>query len=247
MQGFVGVMDSGVGGLSVLAHLVRRAPDRNYLYFADHAFCPYGTKTFAEIKARVLTVADYLKRHNATSIVVACNTASIFAEDIRQSTNLPIYDVIVPTCKIAVRATRNRRVALLATNATVKSQAYQNALAEQGVTVIAYPCSCFVPLVENGATKSEIEKTVAVTLADLPRANCDTIILGCTHFPFLRKKIAPFCNGANIIECQTDFPSGPSMPHGLSGQIVYCTTGDPARANAVAQWCGNVNFTHVDV
>lgn len=249
MQGFVGVMDSGVGGLTVLKELTRVVPHCNYLYVADHAFCPYGTKTFDKIKRRVLDVARYFTNRNVTCIVIACNTASIFAHDIFEETKLPVYDVIAPTCDTAGQVSRNKRVALLATDATVKSQVYQKALAQRGVSVFTYPCSSFVPLVENCATDLEISQTVAANLSSLPMANCDTVILGCTHFPFLTKHIAKHVGNAQIISCAQPVAKffAESAPIGGNGKREFYTTGNPTSAHLAARPFGDVTFTHVDV
>ena len=249
MQGFVGVMDSGVGGLTVLAELARVAPTCNFLYLADHAFCPYGTKTFAEIRARVLKVANFLQQNNATSIVVACNTASVFAADVAAQTHLPVYDVIAPTCQAVTEATKTCKVALLATNATVKSGAYQNILARQGIQVVAYPCSNFVPLVEQGATSAQIDSAVASTLDGLPSAHCDTVILGCTHFPFLKDYIAKHTGNAQIVSCDgpvAQLFAQNAPKNGCAKQIFY-TTGNPNKARLAARPFANVAFAHVDL
>lgn len=249
MQSCVGVMDSGVGGLTVLSEFARVMPHCNYTYIADHAFCPYGIKTFAEIKRRALAVAQYLAKLNASCIVVACNTASIFAWEVADATRLPVYDVIAPTCKRAERVSRNKRVALLATDATVKSGAYQNALAQSGITVFAYPCSSFVPLVEGCASDLEKEQTVAAALSSLPKVNCDTVILGCTHFPFLTEHIAKHVGNAQIISCAQPVAQlfAASAPMDGNGKREFYTTGDPTAAHLAARPFGNVTFTHVDV
>lgn len=250
MTNFVGVMDSGVGGLTVLDELVRTTPQCNFTYVADHAFCPYGTKSFAEIKRRVVAVARYLANSGACGIVVACNTASVFARDIAQATALPVYDVITPTCNTAAQMSNNKRVAVLATDATVKSQAYTNALSHYGVETFAFPCSSFVPLVEQCATELEISKTVASTLSDFPRANCDVVILGCTHFPYLQKYIAQHAGEAQILSCSK--PVAESFSESLlnncgSGKRVFYTTGDPVSARCAARPFGNIEFAHIDI
>lgn len=250
MTNFVGVMDSGVGGLTVLRELARVVPQCNFVYVADHAFCPYGTKTLEKIKLRVVAVARYFAVHNAASIVVACNTASVFTRDIAEQTGLPVYDVISPTCQAAVEISQNKRVALLATNATVKSEVYQNTLSQLGAEVFAYPCSNFVPLVEQCASETEIEETVAATLSDLPRARADVVILGCTHFPFLQEYIARHIGAAQILSCAKpvaeNFSKSVSNTYG-SGKRVFYTTGDPVSASRAARPFGDIIFTHIDL
>lgn len=249
MKNRVGVMDSGVGGLTVLEELVRVASNCDYLYVADHAFCPYGTRTFEQIQERVLAVARYLAKRGVSSIVVACNTASIFAQEIAEETKLPVFDVITPTCERAVEASKNRRVALLATDATVKSQVYQKALLQRGIRVFAYSCSSFVSLVESCATDIEISQTIETKLSCLPQDCCDTVILGCTHFPFLTEYIAEYTDGAQIISCAQPVAQffAQCVPNVGCGKRKFYTTGNPMTASLAARPFGNVTFTHVDV
>ena len=243
----IAVIDSGVGGLTILGQLRRKYPFCNFVYLADNAFCPYGTKHPDEIVRRVQTIVDYLQDSGVCAVVLACNTASVYADIVRTSHSIPIYDVIVPTCKLVASTTYTKRIALLATNATVNSGAYNNLLHTMGVAVVSFPCSSFVPFVEqNAVDSSECEKAVRQTLKDLPRCQVDTVILGCTHFPVLKNKIAPYANGAKIIECCTDFL--PSFCGGQSpSKTLFLTTGVPKHVDLAAQWCENARFFHVDV
>ena len=247
MKNFVGVIDSGVGGLTVLKQLQREFPFCNYLYLADSAYCPYGTKQPQEIQRRVEILINFLQDNGAQAAVIACNTASVFAKSLREKFTLPIYDVIVPTCQLVTSVTRTKRVALLATNATVNSRAYQRELQNQGITVTTFPCSSFVPFVEANLTDaSECIEAVHNSLWQLPDSNVDVVILGCTHFPLLRKQIAPYVNGAKIVECCTDFqPRTYSSKQAL--ETVFFTTGAEKQANFASQWFGEVNFIHVDL
>ena len=246
-KSFVGVIDSGVGGLTVLKNLQQQYPTCNFVYLADSAYCPYGTKSFEEIFCRVSTLVEFLQLSGAEAVVLACNTASIFADKLRAKFSLPIYDVIAPTCKVVVTSTCTKRVALLATNATVKSGAYTGYLNNCGVTVVSFKCSSFVPFVEqNGADTSECEKAVRQALQQLPRCNVDTVILGCTHFPVLKNKIAPYVNGAKIVECCTDFqPSFSSLKTPQKTQ--FFTTGVRKQANFASRWFGKIHFLHIDL
>ena len=244
---FVGVIDSGVGGLTVLRNLQKDYPKCNFVYLADSAYCPFGTKTFEEIFTRVSTLVEYLQTAGAAAIVLACNTASIFVDRLRAKLHVPIYDVIAPTCKVVVDSTKSKRVALLATNATVKSGAYSKYLNNCGVAVVSFPCSNFVPFVEaNMVDTSECEAAVRKAINELPRCNVDTVILGCTHFPVLKNKIAPYTNGAKIIECCTDF-----KPHFYLGEksakTLFFTTGVRKNANFASQWYGDIHFEHIDL
>ena len=245
---FVGVIDSGVGGLTVLRRLQRDFPHGNYVYLADSAYCPYGVKSPNEIQRRVETLIKYLQDNGAQAVVIACNTASVFADILRAQFNLPIYDVIAPTCKQVASVTRNKRVALLATNATVNSGVYQRELAKKDIAVEAFRCSRFVPFVEaNNVDTSECDEAVAKALSALPKSNVDAVILGCTHFPILRKKIAPYTNGANIVECCCDFQPSASWQCTRPLKTQFFTTGVEKQANYASQWFGKTDFIHVDL
>ena len=247
-ENYVGVIDSGVGGLTILTQLQGDYPTCNFVYLADSAYCPYGTKQPQEILLRVQTLIQYLQNNGAQAVVIACNTASVHADTLRKQFDLPIYDVITPTCKRVVNITKTKRVALLATNATVASLAYQRRLNACGIAVVAFPCSEFVPFVEvNALDTLQCSEAVKKTLCNLPKCNVDTVILGCTHFPILRKKIAPHTGGATIVECCTDFKPYNYRDCEMSGKTVFLTTGVEKQANNAAKWYGQVEFSHIDL
>lgn len=242
------VIDSGVGGLTILRQLQSKFPHCNYLYLADSANCPYGTKSQQQVYSRIDTILTFLRSCGASSAVIACNTASVHADKLRQQYDFPIYDVITPTCQHVATVTSTKRVALLATNATVESGAYQRQLSDYGIDTVVFKCSSFVPFVEsNNVFSVECRSTVCNVLANLPQCNVDTVVLGCTHFPILRKQIAPYVYGATIVECQCNFELANLRCDGLLGQTVYFTTGNVNSANTAAQWFGNVNFKHIDI
>lgn len=241
------VVDSGVGGLTVLKQLQSKFPKCNYVYVADSAYCPYGTKQPSEILRRVETIVDFVEQSGVQAVVLACNTASVFADTLRGKFQLPIFDVITPTCKFVSNVTRTKRVALLATNATVKSGVYQGKLNSCGIEVISFPCSSFVPFVEaNAVDSSDCDVAVHQALRDLSRCNVDTVVLGCTHFPLLYKKIAPYCNGAKIVECVTDFQPRKTNTQQAKNTI-FLTTYCENASNRASQWFGNVKFKHIDL
>ena len=247
-ENFVGVIDSGVGGLTILNQLQQENPTCNFVYIADNAYCPYGTKQPHEILFRVETLIRYLQRNGVQSVVIACNTASVYARFLRRQFNLPIYDVIAPTCERVVGITKSKRVALLATNATVSSGVYQQKLAADGLTTIPFACSNFVPFVESGLIDTlDCSVAVDVALRNLPNCNVDAVILGCTHFPLLRKKIAPYACGATIVECSTNFRQSIDSSATQYGKTYFFTTGVEKQANNAAKLFDNVDFTHIDL
>lgn len=246
-ENYVGVIDSGVGGLTILRQLQNEYPFCNYIYLADSAYCPYGTKGPQEISRRVETIISFLQDNSVQAVVLACNTASVFADTLRNQFDIPIYDVIAPTCQLVSKVTQTKRVALLATSATVKSCAYQQRLNDSGIAVVSFPCSSFVPFVEaNAVDTPECDVALHCALHELPHCNVDTVILGCTHFPILRKKIAPYVNGANIVECVADFSSRVSASQ-QAGNTIFLTTGSEKSSNFAAKWFGNIQFLHIDL
>lgn len=245
LSGFVAVLDSGIGGLTVLADLLARHPQCNFAYIADEAYCPYGTKQPREILARVQHILEYLSRQNVAAVVLACNTASIFADELRKRFDMPIYDVIEPTCRLIAQTTVTKRVALLATNATVNSGSYSKRLADMGISTISFACSDFVPFAEKGGDSSECRRVVKKALEQLPFAEVDTVALGCTHFPLLKNNIAPYCGNAKMVECVTDF-----VPPALNSQLgkrIFFTTGEPFVSKNALQMFYKANFLHINI
>jgi glutamate racemase len=205
----IGVFDSGVGGLTVLREIVRRTPAESTVYLGDNARAPYGVRTDAEVLAFSTECLDRLAERDVKAIVVACNTSTAVAIDVlRRRYDLPILGVIRPGASAAALATRNRRVGVIATPATIRSHAYFGAIKDENpaVEVYEHATPTLVPLVEAGDLSGPaIEAAVADALAPLlgerdaagesifPRpsgATIDTLLLGCTHYPLLRPIIA---------------------------------------------------------
>lgn len=241
MESFVGVIDSGIGGLTVLQSLKNK--NANICYVADHAYCPYGIRSQNELVERVSSIIEYLQRNGATSIILACNTASAIAPLLQQRSEIPIYEIISPTCKRVIHATATKRVALLATKLTVKSHAYQTILFRHDIKTICFNCSSFVPFVESGQIYSQqCADEVYNALKNLPRANVDTVILGCTHFPLLIEQISPYCSNAQIVTCCCDAP----IQSTNAPDIRYLTTGKVETVNVTSARFG-VTFEHIDI
>ena len=159
---------------------------------------------------------------------------------------MPIYDVIKPTCKkILSRNPQVKRVALLATRSTVNNGVYRATLSQYGIEVADFDCSNFVPYVEQCSTTTlSCLNTVEKALRNLPRAQADAVILGCTHFPLLRRQIAYYCDDSKIVECCCPLPD--ELFVSPSNQCIkYLTTGDVTFAKTAAKWYGDITFTHV--
>ncbi len=190
----IGVFDSGLGGLTVFKALARRMPEEALVYFGDTAHVPYGSKSPEAIARYSTAVARFLAGRGIKLLVVACNTSSAWAlPQIRRAVKIPVIGVIEPGARAALAATRGGRVGVIGTEATIKSGAYPKAIKALSprARVASQPCSLFVPLVEEGWWSGGVVAAVARRyVAPLRAARVDTLILGCTHYPYLKKVIA---------------------------------------------------------
>lgn len=187
----VGVFDSGLGGLTVVREIMRNLPDEQIVYFGDTARVPYGSKSKNTIIRYSRQIVRFLLTQHVKAIVVACNTASALALDtIEQELDIPIIGVVRPGADMAVKATRNKKVGVIATESTIHSGLYTELIrqADPAIEVYGKPCPLFVPLVEEGWTDDPVTETVAGRYLDeLLHKDIDTLIMGCTHYPLLRR------------------------------------------------------------
>jgi len=194
MTGPIGVIDSGVGGLTVAKEMMRALPNESILYLGDDARCPYGPRTTEEVASFTLEIAEALKYLNIKMLVIACNTATAAALPlVKEACPFPVIGVIDPGSRAALNVSEQKKVVVLGTLGTVKSGAYHQAIheKEQTADVQALACPTFVPLVEEGLYKSEeAKKEVEKTLSVLDASTFDTAILGCTHYPLLEQYIS---------------------------------------------------------
>jgi glutamate racemase len=189
----IGIFDSGIGGLTVVREVHRALPHEDVVYLGDTARVPYGTKSPETVTRFACEDAQFLVRKKVKAIVVACNTASAWALATLQSQfRVPIFGVITPGAQAAWEKTRNRCIGVIATAATIRSRAYQVAIADfdEQAKVIACPCPLLVPLVEEGWLEHKVTQAVLQEyLLPLLREKVDTLILGCTHYPLLKSAI----------------------------------------------------------
>jgi glutamate racemase len=190
----IGIFDSGVGGLTVLRELTRILPQEDTIYFGDTARVPYGTKSPDTVIRYSQEIASFLIKQDIKLLVVACNTASAAAlPTLRKSLNIPVVGVIEPGAKRAAEVTRSGVIGVIGTSGTIRSSAYSRAIKRinPDISVLARPCPLFVPLAEEGWTDNEVAKLTAhLYLEELHNAQVDTLVLGCTHYPLLKKIIA---------------------------------------------------------
>jgi glutamate racemase len=184
----VGVFDSGVGGLTVARAIIDQLPDEDIVYVGDTGNGPYGPLTIPEIRAHALAIGDDLVERGVKALVIACNSASAAClRDARERYDVPVVEVILPAVRRAVATTRNGRIGVIGTQATITSHAYQDAFAAARDTEItAVACPRFVDFVERGVTSGrQVLGLAEGYLEPLQRAEVDTLVLGCTHYPLL--------------------------------------------------------------
>jgi len=193
-QSAIGVFDSGIGGLTVVQALLDVLPHEQLIYLGDTGRTPYGTKSAETVRRFSLENAAFLVEKGIKLLVVACNTVSAVAiEAVRAAVDVPVLGVIEPGAQAAVERTRNRKVGVIGTEATISSGAYTQALKrlEPRLEIYTRACPVFVPLAEEGWTDNDIARaTASLYLTSLRHSGIDTLILGCTHYPLLSKVIA---------------------------------------------------------
>ncbi|HYG81952.1 MAG TPA: glutamate racemase [Pyrinomonadaceae bacterium] len=193
----IGIFDSGVGGLTVYRALHERLPDERFVYLGDTARVPYGTKSLQTVERYAVENSCFLEAHGIKLLVVACNTASALAlPAVRRAVSVDVVGVIEPGAAAAVESSRKnaraRSVGVIATEATVQSGAYSRAIAEldDSIEVVERACPLFVSLAEEGWAESGVALTVAADyLREIKRGDVGTLVLGCTHYPILRRVI----------------------------------------------------------
>lgn len=195
----IGVFDSGIGGLTVVHELMRSLPEESIIYFGDTARVPYGSKSATTVQRYAQEAAAFLLSRNVKMVVVACNTATAHAESaLRTSLSVPVVGVIEPGARAAVEASRTGRIGVIGTAGTIASGAYDLAVRRKlpEARIYAQPCPLFVPLVEEGWSAHDAARLVAAEyLAPLRAMDVDVLILGCTHYPLLRRLLVEVMGG----------------------------------------------------
>ncbi|MCB0723118.1 MAG: glutamate racemase [Ignavibacteriae bacterium] len=189
----IGVFDSGIGGLTVAKSIFRLLPNENIIYLGDSARLPYGTKSKETIILYSIECLKFLLKKKVKLIVIACNTSSaISVPFLSKITTVPVLGVINPGASAATQTTKNHKIGVIGTRATINSEAYQKQIKklDKKAKVFSQNCSLFVQLAEDGWTDNEIaELTAKEYLTDIKKSGIDTMILGCTHYPILRDTI----------------------------------------------------------
>ena len=189
----IGVFDSGVGGLTVMKEIMHQIPSEKVVYFGDTARVPYGNKSKETVTKFSRQIVHFLQTRNVKAIVVACNTASAYAlDELEKEVEVPIIGVVKPGAKVAVEATRNGKIGVIATEGTISSAIYERYIKElnKNVNVIGKACPLFVPLAEEGLWRDPVTDEIARRyLTELIDIDIDTLVLGCTHYPLIRETV----------------------------------------------------------
>jgi glutamate racemase len=216
----IGVFDSGFGGLTVLKALLALVPEADYVYFGDTARLPYGSKSVETVARYAVEAAHFLEGHGAQLLVIACNTATALALDrITAAAHVPVVGVVEPGAGAAAAVTKNKKVVVVGTEATVSSHAYRKALEARGLQAREKACPLLVPLVEEGWVEHSVTEEVARIYLGEAFADgfhdADVLVLGCTHYPLLKpllRRAAP--PHVNIVD------SAESTAQAVAGQLL---------------------------
>ena len=185
----IGVFDSGLGGLTTVRELFRGLPQESVIYFGDTARLPYGTKSRDTVTRFSLEIASFLVRQNIKCLVVACNTSSSYAlDELSRRLDIPVVGVIEPAARAAAAVSPRGRIGIIGTLATVRSEAYPQAIHRllPGASVISRACPMFVPLIEEGWMDHPVTRVVAEEyLLEIKNGSLESLILGCTHYPLI--------------------------------------------------------------
>lgn len=242
----IGVFDSGLGGLTVLRALRQRLPNEQFVYLGDTARTPYGSKSPETIRRYARECANFLAMHEIKLLVVACNTVSCWAlDELISHSSVPVIGTLDTAVAAVKKLEGVQRVGIIGTQATIASQSYEQHLLAAGVQgkCIAQACPLLVPLVEQGMYQGEIvEKIVEMYLAPLKQAGVDTLILGCTHYPMLRKVISAFMgpqvriveSSEAIAEIATELIAPSQSACAALPRERYFVTDEVGRFNALA-------------
>jgi glutamate racemase len=237
----IGVFDSGMGGLTVLHECLVTLPHEDFVYLGDGARLPYGPRPLDEIRRFAAEIAGYLERQGVKLVVAACNSATAAAlTELQLQLSVPVIGVLAPEAHAAVLATRNRRIGLLATEATVTSGRYPELVRglDAGAEVVSVPCPRLVPLIEgDDPFGEETGAAVREYAAPLKEAGVDTVILGCTHYPLIRPILQRvFGRGVTLVfsaeetareVAETLARKGIENEEPREGAYRFLTTGDP--------------------
>jgi len=262
-QKAIGILDSGVGGLTVVKEVFRQLPREKVIYFGDTKRCPYGPRLPEEVKQFTLEIVDFLIEQNVKMIVIACNTATAAAlQKVKHKVKIPVIGVIRPGSLSAIKHTKTGEIGVIGTEGTIKSGAYENTLKQTNpkLMITSHACPTLVPLVESGVEDKEvIRQVVKEALAPIMNEKMDSLILGCTHYPLLSEYIQEVVgNEVKLLSSAEETAREVStiLHHqGLVNHLEeeplhhFYTTGDTVHFKSIAEkWLSQkIEVIHVDL
>lgn len=198
----IGIFDSGLGGLTVVKSILKKIPNAQILYFGDTARVPYGTKSKRAVLKYSFQNTDFLIKKGAKTVIIACNTSSaIAASFIKRKINISVFEMVEPAVEEAIKFTKKGKIGVIATPRTIRSGAYQkkvNKLSKNKIKTYPKECPLLVPLIEEGLLEGEIVDLILKKyLSSLKKKDIDVLILGCTHYPLIKKSISKII-GKNV-------------------------------------------------
>jgi len=261
----IGLIDSGVGGLTVMKEAIRQLPNETFYYVGDTKRCPYGPRTEEEVLDFTWDMVQFLLKKDIKMLVIACNTATAVAlSNIKDKLSIPVLGVIQPGSLAAIRMSKNRNIGVIATQGTVKSEVYPQTIQQKttDANVVSLACPTFVDLVERDMyTSEEAWKEVRDTLQPFNQTDIDTLIMGCTHFPLLRpliqeavgKKVELIDSGAetvNLMSTILDYEELNASKNSQKSAHQFFTTGEVEPFQKIAeQWLkqSDLNVQHISL
>jgi len=243
----IGVFDSGMGGLTAMEALTEKLPGANLIYFGDTGHMPYGGRSSAQLHYMARRNVTFLEARGAQLILAACGTVtSVALADVAKETATPLFGVASPAVERAAGLTKNKKIGFIATEACVRS-GFNQALLENGIPgaeIHAVACPRLVPLIEAGISRGDdpaLAAALAEYLTGIRDTGCDTVILGCTHYPIIAKAISDFL-GPDTVLVSSSYEAAaalvralPDRPAPGCGQRTYFTSGDPAAFARTAE------------
>lgn len=228
MENRIGVFDSGLGGLTVVKEIRRLMPQESVVYFGDTARVPYGTKSKETVVRFSSQIVEFLIESDVKYVVAACNTASALAlENLKKKYKVPIMGVILPGAKAAAERTRNGRIGVIATPATVRSGAYEREIKRilPGAVVFSNAATLLVPLVEEkGVSGKILRDVIEMYLSKMLKKRIDTLILGCTHYPIIKKHIESV-TGKTVTIIDSALESAKMLQYEFNNRKMFNETG----------------------
>lgn len=236
----IGVMDSGVGGLTVLKQLLEVCPNENYIYFGDTKNLPFGEKSKEQLIEIVKNIFNYFEKQNVKAVVHACNTTSATAYDeLKDKYDFKIYPLVQTVAKCVAQDKSLKRVAIMATQATVNSRKYKEELQKhnQDIQVLEQACPLFVPMVEKSLENADENEIIESYITPVLKFNPQKIILGCTHYPYLLDKLAKYAPKDLFIDpskifanyIKEDLKNSNLLSTQISGSATYIASSEPEK------------------